>query len=266
MHVGGNNIYMSLLKNIVWSPEKYADAAVVAREAGTEMLSRLDLMTIKPKVVVDVGCGTGELTALLQKRYPEAMVIGLDLQLEMLGDSGKSVADAACLPLRNQSVDILFANFLLPWHADMLVLLREWKRVLRPDGVLMFSAFGPDTLKEWRGDLQSEHIPEFIDMHDIGDVLLHEGFADPVLDVNYYTTSYREKSRFIHELCASGMWFPGDAIHENFAALENNTWDATYEVVFAHAFAAPERQEHSASSDGVVRVPISALKKQLGLK
>lgn len=257
---------MNLFKNIVWSPEEYAEAAVVARKAGTEMLSRLDLMTIKPKVVVDIGCGAGELTALLQKRYPEATVIGLDLDLDMMRDGGKGVADAACLPLPHQSVDILFANFLVPWHADMLALLREWKRVLRPDGALMFSALGPDTLKEWQPNLQPEHIPQFIDMHDIGDVLLHEGFADPVLDVNYYTTSYRDKNRFIHELCASGMWFPGDAKHENFAALESQTWDVTYEVVFAHAFKAHERQERSASEDGMVRIPISVLRKQMANK
>ena len=86
-------------------------------------------------------------------------------------------ADAEKLPLRNQTVDLIFANFLLPWHNDFTVLLREWKRVLRPDGLLMLTALGPDTLREWRGTFAEAHLPLLVDMHDIGDVLLQEGFC-----------------------------------------------------------------------------------------
>lgn len=262
---------MSLFRNIVWSPSDYAQAAVVAEEVGAEMLDRLDFMMITPKVILDIGCGTGATSVLLKKRYPEAEVIAIDLAELMLAQVAQDPkitciqADTRALPFKAQSVDIIFANFLMPWIDDTKSLLKEWHRLLRPDGLLMFSALGPDTLREWRHEMQNEHIPLFVDMHDFGDVMLHEGYSDPVVDVNYFTTTYRDKNKFLHEITASGMWFPEKA-HDDFAPSAEGLWEATFEVVYAHAFAPTESNEHGASADGIVRVPLSALRKQLSGK
>jgi malonyl-CoA O-methyltransferase len=248
--------------NIKWSPVDYKEAAVAAREAGEELLSRLDWMTLKPRVIVDMGCGTGEMSARLQARYPEAAVIALDLSMEMLQyakhESNLSIcSDAGCMPLRDQSVDLVFANFLFPWHADVKHLLKEWRRILRPDGIVMFTALGPDTLKEWRGVFANENIPIFIDMHDVGDWLLQEKFVDPIVDVNHYTLRYREQAKLYHELYASGMLFSKPDIEAN-----ENALAVTYEIIFGHAFVPAESDEVSASEDGIVRIPLSHLRRR----
>lgn len=251
---------MSSLLNKTWSPSDYDEASVIAREAGNELIARLDWMTIKPAVILDAGCGTGEFTAKLQSRFKDAHVIALDHHHEML-DYAKQhhspslcvLSDAMTLPLRDHSVDFIFANFLLPWLSDTKTIFREWLRVLRPNGLLMFSALGLDTLKEWR---EVNLIPTILDMHEIGDELLRVGLADPVLDVDYYTLTYRSKERMIHELCATGMWKSAGF------DVGDKPLEVSYEVVFAHAFAPLAKAEFAPSADGTVRIPLKQLRKK----
>lgn len=227
------------------TPDEYEKAAVIAREAGQEMLARLPFMTIKPNTIANMGPAASLIHLPLQEQYPDATIVTLS--------DTQSISP--------QSVDMIVANLYLPWHTDFTAVLREWRRALRPDGLLMFTALGPDTLKEWHGQLNAKEVPQFVDMHDLGDMLLQEGFAEPVVDVNYYTTSYQDKNRFIQELCASALWFP-EQIHDHFSATSMGTWDTTYEVVFGHAFAPAESDTHTPSQDGVVRIPVSALRKK----
>lgn len=237
----------------------------MAREAGNEMFDRLQWMTLQPSVILDCGCGVGEMSTKLKTRYPNACVIASDLSLPMLchGRSASSspffvCADSRRLPLPNQSVDMVFANFLWPWQVDVTALLQEWRRLLKAEGVLMFTALGPDTLKEWQQHLQADAIPQWYDMHDIGDLLMRERFCDPVLDVNHYVTTFESHDQLSHELKASGMWFPS----ESTAILPKEAnLTVSYEVIFAHAFAPSASQ--TISEDGVVKVPLTQLKKQL---
>ena|SRR3990167_2387518 len=247
------------------SPHRYLETAVIAQEAGKEMGARLDWMTIQPTIILDLGCGTGEHSAQLKNRYPDAAVIALDLSEAMIQHT-KSVhhsvclcADALKLPLKNQSVDLIFANFLLPWQIDFSVLLRECKRILRPNGLLMLTALGLDTLKEWQTFFGTHRLPQLIDMHDLGDQLVQEKFAEPVLDTDYYTLIYQEKEKFIRELFSSGMLNLSDAPF-NLEAIPEKI-SATFEVIFAHAFA-PIKEEYAAT-DGVTKVPLTQLRRQL---
>jgi malonyl-CoA O-methyltransferase len=144
------------INKIAITPAAYAQAAVLAQAINAEMLARLEWVTLQPNIILDVGCGTGQGTQLLQQRYPEAQIIALDNAYPMLqftkqqASSTVSVcADAAQLPLVSHSVDLIFANLLLPWCADIASVLSEWRRVLRPEGLLMFSSLGPDTLAAW---------------------------------------------------------------------------------------------------------------------
>ncbi len=317
---------------MIWSPKDYDAASVLAREAGEEMLSRLDWMTIKPNVIVDMGCGTGAMSARLQMRYKGARVLALDLSDAMLhyakqnnpirgapseeaqeeaskfsdkqascdravsplkacgdkltarsenllasscasseGDPDSPTeniyicADAAILPLSDGTVDLIFANFLLPWYTDFSLLLREWQRVLRPDGLLMLTALGPDTLQQCRQIFHSSDLPCCVDMHEIGDELLQAGFADPVLDVSHYTMVYRDKEKLMAELHSSGMLArPSAQLYANdIAAAEDGTWPISYEVIHAHAFVPEENAGASVSSDGTVRIPLTKLRQQL---
>lgn len=239
------------------SPIEYKEAAALALEAGEEMLSRLEWMTIKPRVILDIGCGPGALVEALNTRFPEASVYAIDNSEEMLAfakidekSAAYICADAARLPLASQSVDLIVVNMLVPWHKEPAALLHEWRRLLRANGLLMFTALGPDSLKEIPTIFQRH------DMHDLGDLMVQEGFSDPVLDINYYTLSYQDKQKLCRELEASGMV---DAANESLI----NELDIQFEVVFAHAFTPAETDEISPSSDGVVRIPLAHLRRRL---
>lgn len=252
----------------MWSPLDYQQAAVLAQEAAEELQSRLSWLTCQPKVIVDMGCGPGDWSAKLQAQYPQATLIGIDTSSAMLQQAKQQdflrciEADAGQLPLRAQSVDLIFANLLLPWCQDMLAMLKEWRRVLRPDGVLLITAFGPDTLREWRDVIGDQVLVNCIDIHDIGDALLQAGFAEPVLDVNYYTITYRALSKLSQELQASGMILNTDFPTQHDTALTpEGTWAVTGEIVFAHAFAPSAKPEVGASADGIVRIPLSHLRR-----
>jgi len=246
---------------MIFTPEKYKEASVLAHDVGEEMIKRLEWMTLKPEVIVDLGCGTGDLSGRLQAHYKEAQVIGIDLSDAMINHARQNntqlscvCAHAASLPFADQSVDLLFANLMFPWIYDISSLLKECHRVLRTDGLLMFSALGPDTFKEWQTVFEPGDIPFLIDMHDVGDLLLKHYFADPVLDVNYYTLSYRDQSQLFDELQITGMLskLPEES--------SRNILDVTYEVIIAHAFAGELKQS---SEDGITRIPLSHLRKQL---
>lgn len=242
------------------------------------MLSRLDWMTLKPKVVVDMSCRAGEMSVRLNTYYQEADVIAVDESEDMLQYAKKTsslnmlvCAEGEKLPFANQSVDLIFANLLISWHADISALLREWRRILRKDGMLMLTALGLDTLKECQDLFKPDEMPYFMDMHNIGDLLLQEKFADPVLDVNYYTMSYSNPKHLLNELRASGMWFPQDQV--NIEKMETslrpnalNAWEVTYEVIYAHAFIPANVDENILSSDGTIRVPLETLRQTLKKK
>ena len=260
---------MNFLKDIVWSPVDYKNTAVIAREAANELFERLDWMTVKPTVVLDLGCGTGDDSVRLQQRYPDAKVLAVDNAYSMvehaqLGFPCCVCALAEALPLPNQSVDLIFASMLLPWHVDHKRIFKEWKRVLRPNGLLIFNALGLDTLKECSALFEVEATPQLNDMHDVGDGLLAAGFSDPVLDVNYFTTVYRSQEKLIAELVGSGMLAQASAssLLNQLIPEEDGTYPLTYEVINAHAFA-PEKSERQVLSDGEVKVPLSQLRRSL---
>lgn len=244
---------------------EYAQCAVVAREAGEGMLERLAWMTRQPQVILDVGCGVGETASILQERYPEATVIAIDMASSMLESAPPALqrvcASAQCLPLPDQTVDILFANFILPWQSDLPGTLREWKRVLRPDGILIFTVLGPDSFKEWTEALSAAQIPWQIDMHEVGDLLIEAGFADPVLDIDYCITSYRDPAQFVAELVASGICHSSIDV-SMLPVAQDGCWETTYEIVYAHAFA-PAPQDTYTAKDGVARIPLSHLRTKL---
>jgi malonyl-CoA O-methyltransferase len=265
---------MNFSTNIKWSPSDYAEAAVVARESAQGILERLEWMTIQPKVILDMGCGIGENSLHLRERYPEAQIVAMDLSLPMIQHTKEVTLISGCvcgegekLALGPRSVDLIFANFFLPWQGSVKTLLQEWLRVLSPNGLLILTALGLNTLQEWRDVLHKDHLPEWVDMHDIGDALLQAGFSDPVLDVNYCEVTYRDTSRLLHDLQASGFWFPDEKISIPEAILparnEEGVWSLTYEIIYAHAFAPLEKDEYAPAEDGSVSIPLAHLRRRL---
>jgi len=244
----------------------YDAAAILQKTVREEMLSRLDLVKLIPHVILDAGCGTGHGTFALQKRFLKAQVISLDLAMGMLhqtqnhtpwfkkilGKKSLLCADIESLPLANQSVDLIWSNLAIQWCNDLDQVLQEIKRVLKPNGLLMFSTFGPDTLKELRAasPTGATHVSRFIDMHDIGDALTRAGFSAPVLDVEQYTLTYDDVKSVMQDLKSIGAHnatsgrargLSGKAFLENLTQQYeqfrvSGKLPATFEVVYGHAW------------------------------
>lgn len=195
------------------------------REIGQRLLARLAFMKLRPERIVDVGCGAGASRAALAERYPEAQWLGLDLSETMLAAgrpaglraalgrwAGRApllaVAEAGALPLAADSADLLVSNLMLHWHPTPHTVFPEWQRVLRRDGLLLFSVFGPDTLKELRAAMlavESRCVPmSFVDMHDFGDMMVAAGFATPVMDVETVRLTYASPAELLAEVRGLG--------------------------------------------------------------
>ncbi|MGH8631947.1 MAG: malonyl-ACP O-methyltransferase BioC [Burkholderiales bacterium] len=249
----------------------YDAAAALQREVCARMLERLSLVRISPRVVLDAGSGTGNALTGLSRRYPQARVIELDISHSMLrvarsrqpwwrrvlsgGMRSQVCGDIERLPLGTASIDLLWSNLSLQWSTDLGRSLAECFRVLKPEGLLMFSSFGPDTLKELRAAFEqadrSVHVNRFIDMHDVGDLLVHAGFSDPVMDAETFTLTYREVADLMRELKALGAHnvnvgrsrglsgrrafsrLSGE--YEKFRLVDGRL-PATFEVVYGHAW------------------------------
>lgn len=195
------------------------DAAdFVHRHAAQGIYERMSPMLVDVKRIVDVGSATGSAARELAKRYRRSHVVCLDRSLEMLKVARKSrwrfarvselQADAAAVPLQSGSIDLVFANMLLPWIDDVGEFFPEVNRVLRKDGLFAFSALGPDSLLElrqaWAKVDSGEHVNAFMDMHDVGDALVRAGMREPVLDVDYLTVTYRDADALIGDLTRAG--------------------------------------------------------------
>ncbi len=238
----------------------YARGAILQGEVIKDMLARLELMILQPKKILDVGCATGDTAILLQKLYPNATLLAVDASQEMIDYAKQHTTEMhyVCapphsLPVADHSIDLLVANLLLPWNDELTKLMAEWKRVLRPEGLLLLTSLGPDTLQELHQLPLA--FPHLMDMHTVGDLLVHSGFVSPVVDVDYLTVSYRDTQKLWHELKVTGM------IAGNTQNLSLPHGKLTYEIIFAHAWAPHRKVEHRADENGMVRIPLSDLKK-----
>lgn len=201
---------VALRRSLDRAAATYDAAAVLQAEVRNRLLERLSYVSLTPATVLDLGCRTGCGARALAERYPQAAVIALELSVVMLRQASEPpfariCADTARLPLRDASVDLLFSNLALPWCDDLDEAFREFRRVIRPNGLVHFTTLGPGTLCELRAASSSgpdAHV--LADMHDIGDRLLRAGLVEPVLDVERYTLTYHDVVALMRDLQAVG--------------------------------------------------------------
>ena len=256
----------------------YDAHAILQREVMMRLDERLELMSVKPNRIVDAGCGTGLGLRLLQARYPGADLVGLDLALPMLQVAREQAqgqgltaffrrllpsasrqahvcADIERLPFRSSSIDLVWSSLALQWASEPEAAFRELYRAIAPHGLLLFATFGPDTMKELRQAFAQvdggSHVSRFLDMHDIGDMLVHAGFQHPVMEMEMLTLTYADLKSLMQDLKgigahnaatdrARGMmgksaWKMLEQSYEVFR--KDGRLPASYEVIYGHAWA-----------------------------
>jgi malonyl-CoA O-methyltransferase len=279
------------LARVAAAPEVYAKASVLPQEVARRMLEHLDYIRLTPSVVIDAGCGTGHALKGLADRFPDARLLAVDAAPAMLararyaagagaapgwirrwlgsGPVQPVAADFDRLPFPDSSIGCIWSNLALHWAADPSATFAEWHRVLVTEGLVLFSILGPDTLKELRaawGKAGGAHVHSFIDMHDVGDMLVANGFADPVMDMETITLTYRDLDGLFADLRATGStnahvararglagkhgWRTMRAAYETMR--RDGTLPATFEIIYGHAWKAQPRP----GKDGVAIVRV----------
>lgn len=293
-------IDLAIIRRLFARPERIAESNFLRREIAGRMRERLELVKIAPRSLLDAGCGIGEDLAELRQSFPSCNVIALDASWEMLRaacsrqdalqnsmhrllakwlpkragvtgqpETGMLCGDFANLPLASNSVDLIWSNLALHWHPQPDRVFAEWRRALNVDGLLMFSCFGPDTLKELRAAFGSagrnSHFLPFVDMHDFGDMLVQVGFSTPVMDMETITVTYEHLDNLMADVKALG----GNPLAtKSKGLLGKGAWNRiktemelrrvngklplTFEIIYGHAFRPVPKK--TAAGESIVRL------------
>lgn len=264
-------------------------------EIAQRMLQRLSYIRVKPSTILDVGCGNAHALEPLRAQYPDHHYIGLDFSAPMLDIARNRfaskpgfwqklrnrptppakfvLADMAHTGLDPECIDLIWSNMALHWHPEPHRVIAEWRRLLRPGMLTMFSALGPGSLVELRTAIQNAGLdtatPQFVDMHDFGDLLLENGFLDPVMDQEVITLTYRNAEKLLQDLRILG----GNPSIDRRAGLTGRAWrqrlidsleqqrhidgtlHLTVEVAYGHAWRAASHR----STSGETRISISSI-------
>lgn len=268
----------------------YDIAAVLQREVCERTLERVDMLKLQPRRVLDVGTATGRSLKGLASRFPDSSMVACDLALPMLlwcrrhHDAGYTNAlvcnDAEQLPFANESVDLIFSSSTFQWCVNLPQVFSECMRVLRIEGVLIFSTFGPDTLHQLRDSFARlddyRHVHEFVDMHHIGDMLLAEHFTDPVVDMEMIDIQYQSLPQLLQDLKDTGSRGKFGSTHATAPGLmgkqkyrtlvqayeeyrlDNGMLPASYEVIYGYARKSANPAPETADGNEV-RIPADQL-------
>jgi malonyl-CoA O-methyltransferase len=260
-------------EDFVRAAASYDEVAVLAKEVGLRMTARLDYVRLAPARIADIGCATGDGIRALQARYPQALPLAIDYAPTMLAEVARRAswlerlrrraprcvaADVRALPLANGTLGLAWSNLMLHWLDDPLPAFRELHRVLEIGGLLMFSALGPDTLRELRA-AGATTLRRFHDMHDLGDMLLAAGFADPVMEMERIELVYASPRGLLRDQRRLGV---RDGLLGPMGFREGRrvlrAWQrrdgrlpATFEIVYGHAWKAVPKT--TAAGHAIVR-------------
>lgn len=279
--------------------ECYDSMAVLQQEVCKRLLERLEYINIEPQMILDLGAGTGQGTVGLAQQYPQANIVALDLAEQMLLKNRTKMAaqksflgkmknllrtaekyqficaDAEQLPFADASMDMIFSSLTIQWCLDHDTLFKEFRRVLKPGGLLMFTTLGTASLKElrasWAQVSDKVHVNEFSDMHAIGDALYNVQAENPVMDSETIVLNYPQVKQILMELKAIGAHNQNvgretaltgkhrlQAMYKAYEQFRSDDgYPVTYEVIYGHAWNPATPLQNSQSAEGAQQTSIS---------
>ena len=252
------------------------------------LLERLEYTKLRPALALDLGSGPGTSSARLARHFKKTVVIETDISCSMLLQSSKRsprffsrrrrfCTDAENMGLKSSSMDLVFSNLMLQWCDNLDLVFKEVHRVLKPNGLFIFSSFGPDTLmelrKSWQQVDQYVHVNAFADMHDVGDALIRAGLENPVMETENITLNYDDVQNLMRELKRLGAHNVNGGRRKTLTGKRRlqsmlshyEHWrsegkiPATYEVIYGHAWA-PANVKARRIDEQTLAFPLAALK------
>lgn len=248
------------IKKFNRASETYDQVDVLFREIADRIGERLPFIRLQPENILECGARTGYLARKLLDYYPDTRFIAVEMVPGLLARLVHRV-DGRChplnayyeaLPVASNSVDMVVSSMALHWTNDLPACFREFHRILKPNGLLMLTLFGIDTLRELGESFSSCHdfLHQFPEMHDLGDSLIRSGLQDPVMEREIITIEYSNLIRLFQDFKQSGMgnvhqqrlrglfgknrW--QQAISHYNTLKKNNTYPATFEIIYGHAW------------------------------
>jgi malonyl-CoA O-methyltransferase len=279
----------NIVRSFNEAAQNYQQVDQLQQTVADRLLERLDFIKLSPELILDLGSGPGTSSRKLASYYRGARIIETDLSLSMLRQSRQEsprflsrrqriCSDAEILGLDSGRFDLVFSNLMLQWCDNLDQVFKEASRVLRTNGLFVFSTFGPDTLMElrqsWQQVDEEVHVNAFIDMHDIGDALIRIGMESPVMETEKLTLNYSRVHDLMRELKMIGAHNINSgrrktltgknrfqSMLDNYEKWRSKTGSlpATYEVIYGHAWM-PENTKASRINASTVAFPVSALK------
>jgi malonyl-CoA O-methyltransferase len=250
-----------------------AGAPWLHQEIARRMAQRLPVVRLQPERIIDWWAGAGAADELLARAYPRAQRIAVEAssawqqrttrQRQLAWWSTKRWTEPAQPVLLEDAslpkAQLLWSNMMLHAAVDPVAVIERWHALLDSGGFLMFSCLGPGSLLGLRQVYQQRQWPapaiDFVDMHDLGDMLVRAGFADPVMDQELLTLTWGTPEALLDELRALG----GNAQPGRFAGLRTPGWrrqllqslallrgpdgrlQLNFEISYGHAFKAAPR-------------------------
>jgi len=253
----------------------YDSYSILQDTISDNLIDRLKIIKLNPLDILDLGCGTGTNGLNLRKQYKKSRIINYDFSENMLREARLKqklfildkinlspysyiCADIEAIPLKGNSLDLVWSSSTLQWCNELDLVFNQVKKILKPGGLFIFSTFGPNTLNELREITENlfneKTTSTFIDMHNVGDLLMHSGFSDPVLDVENFTMTYKEVDKLFMDIKSigatngnvsknrglSGRSFTKKIVEKYEAYRNNNLLPASYEVIYGHAWNIPK--------------------------
>ena len=244
----------------------YDDYSSLQNKISDNLFKILDLIEVRPSLILDLGCGTGRNGEILKKKYQNIRLINYDFSINMLQEAKKkqhkvlsTKSDFICgdieeLSFSENTFDIIWSTSSLQWCNNLSDIFKKAKLILKPGGLFIFSTFGPNTLFELKNVTKKisnyQKTNNFLDILSIKDKLIDEGFIDPVIDSEEFCLTYKNINKLFLDLRKIGATsgFKSKKIGlsgKNFLKLildgykkysYDGIFPATYEVVYGYAW------------------------------